>query len=156
MRNAKQGNHLKQVKFRYKRQFVRPRCYSFVNQQCTRLELVISDRKLIYCCVLKLPVKLRYFYFFSNKIICINNFIPATNLSVKLDMHFIHSLTHEIQIYLSNCVAFPKEDSSHCLLNFLVWNTSRYKQLYTCLFLFMVLFCNFLGAGLNSLVHCNF
>ena len=35
-----------------------------------------------------------------------NNIIPGTNLSVKLDVHFIRSLTREIQIhYFSSCMA---------------------------------------------------
>ena len=37
-----------------------------------------------------------------------NNVIPSTNLSVKLDMHFIHLMTHEIQIYFCGCMANSK------------------------------------------------
>ena len=41
----------------------------------------------------------------------------------------------------------PKENSSYYVLNFhLVWNTSRYKRLYVCLFVFMVLFCSSFGS----------
>ena len=56
----------------------------------------------------QLPVKLRYLYFFSTKkdtIICVNNVIPITNLSAKLDVHFIHSKAREIQIYFQSCMA---------------------------------------------------
>ena len=45
----------------------------------------------------------------------------------------------------------PKENSSYCVLNFrLVWNTSRYERLHTCLaclFVFMVLICNSFGPS---------
>ena len=54
--------------------------------------------------------------------------------------YFIHSPTHGIQIYLHSCMANSKRTlKPHCVLNVhLVWNTSRYKWLYTCLFLFFI------------------
>ena len=89
--------------------------------------------------------KLRHLFFLSTKkdtIICVNNVIPSTNLLVTLDA--FHSLDDP-----RNSVAWliPKENSSYCVLNFhLVWNTSRYERLYTCLFVFMVLFCSSFGS----------
>ena len=72
-------------------------------------------------------------------LICVNNVIPGTNLSVKLDMHFIHLTTHEIQIYFRSCIA--KENSSYWRvlnLHLKVW-----KHL---LIVFMVLFCCSFGS----------
>ena len=85
-------------------------------------------------------------YFLSTKkdtIICINNIIPSTNLSVKLDKHFIHSTTREIQIYFCSCMAnYKRKFKLLTVLNFhLVWNTSRY-----CLFVFMVIFRSSFGS----------
>ena len=57
--------------------------------------------------VLKLR-KLRNLFFLSTKkdtIICVHNIIPVTNLSLKLDIHFIHWMTCEIQIYFRICMA---------------------------------------------------
>ena len=50
----------------------------------------------------------KIFVLFSNKkdkIICVNNASPATNLS---DMDFIHLLTCEIQIYFCSCMTSSK------------------------------------------------
>ena len=66
-------------------------------------------------------------------------------MSVKLDMHFIHSTTREIQIYFASCMANSKRKFK-LLCAKLVWNTSRYKWLYVCLFVFMVLFCSSCGS----------
>ena len=64
--------------------------------------------------------------------------IPTSNLSVKLDMHFIHSPTRENQVYFPSCMANSKRNFK--LLCHLIW------------FYFVIL----LKTGLNSLVHCNF
>ena len=53
----------------------------------------------------------------QDTIICENNVIPGTNVSVKLDMHFIHSTTREIHIYITVAWLIPKENSSYCVLN---------------------------------------
>ena len=82
----------------YKRTSARRSSPSVVNQQRTTQELVMSDRKLI----LTMDKILHSFspsYLLRDTIICVNNVIPGTNLSVKLDMHFVHSTTRGIQIY---------------------------------------------------------
>ena len=51
-------------------------------------------------------------------VICVNNVIPGTNLSaVKLDMHFIHTPTREIQnAKLSSSLKYIKVRTALCLL----------------------------------------
>ena len=100
-------------------------------------------------------------HFFSSKkdaIICINNVIPATNLSLKLHMHFIHSPTREIQIYFHSCMANSKRKFKllcHKLLSSLKCIKIRTAfRVFNLVLWFYFVFI--LKTGLNGLVHCNF
>ena len=79
-------------------------------------------------------------------IICVKNIIPGT-IWVKLDMHFNHSTTHEIQMYFHSCMANSK--SKFKLLCVKLSSRLKYikvQMVYVCLFVFMVLFCSSFGS----------
>ena len=83
-------------------------------------------------------------------LICVNNVIPGTNLSVKLDMHFIHSTTRKIQIYFCSCIANSKR-------KFKLLCAKPSPSLKTSAYLFLwFYFVALLGVGPNGLVCCNF
>ena len=86
---------------------------------------------------------------------CINNVIPTSNLSVKLGMHFIHSPTRKIQIYMyiRSCMAkkFQKKITASILCHKLS-STMLFKICQgtngfnaSLISLNMVLFCNSFG-----------
>ena len=105
--------------------------------------------RYIFCCVNAFTSRkrvsckqgIKHSYFFSSKkdtIIRVNNDIPGTNLSVKLDMHFFTPSPRKFKYNFAVAWLIPKEKPRYCVPNFhLVWNKSRYERLYVCLCLLM-------------------
>ena len=73
---------------------------------------------------------------------------PA-QMSVKLDMHFIHTPTREIQIYFRSCMANSKRKFKLLCAKL----SSSFISAYLFLWFYFVALS---GAGLNGLVRCNF